>query len=353
MYHRPVETAPEPPPAILPPVVQPRGLDFLLKTWSGRIILLNTLVFLFELYLSPKVDINSIPVSVLIRMGAKESVLLAQGQWWRFILPMFLHGNLLHILFNNWALYAVAYQIEALLGARKFLILYFLAGLGGNILSSVWSLNLSVGASGSLFGLLGCAWFFERTIQRRVKQMTGYKPKAGPYTVMVVANILFGFIIPQIDNAAHIGGLITGVCGAYIILRATPNRIVSQEPKRAYVALGLSIVLFLILAGIGSTPYYVKWRLNRAVEKAEQIEERYFYLDRLLKLDASDSSILWHHFRVALSLKDFTSAYRDFKLLSGETDFGQKISTLEAELTTSEDSLASQWLQERMNEALK
>ena len=200
--------------------------------------------------------------------------------------------------------------------------------------------------------MLGCAWFFERTIQQRVTQITGYRPKAGAYTVMVVANILFGFIIPQIDNAAHIGGLIVGVISAYIILRATPNRLVPQQRNRARLVAAISGFIFLGLAALGSTPYYVKWRLARAAAVAEQSEERYFYLSRLLQLDASDHLTLWHHFRLALQLKDFTSAYQDFKLLSGEADFGQKVSELESELMTHEDSVASQWLRARMNESI-
>ncbi|RYZ60298.1 MAG: rhomboid family intramembrane serine protease [Proteobacteria bacterium] len=346
MYHRPVEHAPEPSPAFLPPVAQPAGADFILKTWSGRLIALNVIVFLVELYLSPSKSLNSIPYDVLIQMGAKEPVLLAQGEWWRLFTPIFLHGNLLHLLFNMWALYAVAFQLEALLGVRKFLLVYFLAGLGGNILSSVWSLNLSVGASGSLFGLLGCLWFFERTIQQKVKQITGFKPKAGAYTVMVVANILFGFIIPQIDNAAHIGGLVVGIVIAYVILRATPNRLIPQHLTRARIVAGVAGLTFVLLAIIGTAPYYVKWRLTRAADSAERSEERYYFLSRLLQLDAanSDRLVLWHHFRLALQVKDFSSALIDFKLLSGDDGFSDRLSALEAELLTQEDEVAVSWL---------
>lgn len=354
MYHRPIETASQPAPAFLPPVAQPKGLDFLLKTWSGRLIAINVIVFVIEVLLSPQASLNSIPYDVLIKMGAKESVLLAQGEWWRLVTPMFLHGNLLHLLFNNWALYAVAYQLEALLGVRKFLLLYLLAGLGGNILSSVWSLNLSVGASGALFGLLGCAWFFERSIQQRMKQITGYSPKAGAYAVMVVANILFGFIIPQIDNAAHIGGLVVGVISAYVILKATPNRLIPQQLGRARLVAGGAGLAFVLLAILGSTPYYVKWRLLRAADTAEQSGERYFFLSRLLQLDpaGSEHPMLWQHFRLALQLKDFRRAEADFKLLSGDSDFEQRLTELESELTAQKDSIAAEWLRLRRDEPI-
>ncbi len=347
MYHRPVETAPEPPSVLLPPVIQPKGFDFVLKTWSGRLIAINVLVFILEILLSPKATLSEIPVAVLIQMGAKESVLLARGEWWRFVTPMFLHGNLLHLLFNNWALYAVAYPIEALLGARKFLLLYLLAGLGGNVLSSVWSLSLSVGASGALFGLLGCAWYFERTIQQRVKELTGSPPKAGAYTVMVVANILFGFIVPQIDNAAHMGGLAVGVTTAYIILRATPNRLMTQHLLRARIGAGAAGIALVVLAIVGASPYYVKWRLARALGTAERPVERYYFLGRLLELDAGDAKMLWQHLRLALELKDFRGAAEDFKLLSADPEFERELSVLDSELMARSDGTAAEWLREK------
>lgn len=347
MYHRHQDAAPQPSPALLPPVEQPKGLKFLFQTWSGRLILINIIVFFVEVYLSPKASINSIPYETLVRMGAKDSVLLASGEYWRFVTPMFLHGNLLHLLFNNWALFAVAFQLEALLGARKFLLLYALAGIAGNVLSAVWSLNLSVGASGSLFGLLGCAWFFERTIQKRFTEVTGSKPKAGAFTVMVVANILFGFIIPQIDNAAHMGGLLLGIAGAYVILRATPNRLLALQRTRAQIVGSAVILSFMSLAVIGSSPFYVKWRLTRAADTAEPLGERYFFLNRLIELDASDRIVLWQRFRLALKLNDFTRADSDFKLLSGDPDFQFRVKQLRSDLTA-QDALAGQWLDSKL-----
>ncbi len=349
MYHRPAdhEAAPEPAPALLPPVQQPRGLDFLLNTWSGRIVALNFIVFILEVLKSPQASINSISVDTLLSFGAKEPVLLALGEYWRLFTPMFLHGNLLHILFNNWALYAVAYQVEALLGARRFLLLYFLAGIGGNILSALLSLNLSVGASGALFGLFGCALYFERLIQKRVKEVTGFKPKTGAYSVMVIANIAFGFMVPQVDNSAHIGGLIVGLLFGYVLLRATPNRLLAPQLTRARIVGALGGLLFVVMAVISATPKYVEWHLTRAMDAAEVPAEKYFYLNRLIQLDSSDHSRLWTHFRLALMLNDFTSAERDFKLLSQDGDFQPQLQKLEDELATQNDPVASQWLRMR------
>jgi hypothetical protein len=163
---------------------------------------------------------------------------------------------------------------------------------------------------------------------------------------MVVANILFGFIIPQIDNAAHIGGLVVGIVIAYVILRATPNRLIPQHLTRARIVAGIAGLTFVLLAIIGTAPYYVKWRLARAADSAERSEERYYFLSRLLQLDAanSDRLVLWHHFRLALQVKDFNGALIDFKLLSGDDGFDARLSALEAELLTQEDDVAVSWL---------
>ncbi|RZA16466.1 MAG: rhomboid family intramembrane serine protease [Proteobacteria bacterium] len=348
MYHRHhSDSPPQSAPNLLPPVIQPKGFEFLFNTWSGRLIIINLVMFILEIKFSPGSSINEIPYQTLIRLGAKDSVLLAAGEYWRLVTPMFLHGNLLHLIFNNWALFAVAFQLEALLGARVFLLLYFLAGIGGNILSAAWTVNLSVGASGSLFGLLGCAWFFERTIHKRFTETTGYKPKAGAYTVMVVANILFGFMIPQIDNAAHMGGLIVGIATAYVVLHATPNRLVSLHKTRARIVGGAAVLVFTAVGVIASSPYYVKWRLQRAADTAEQADRRYFLVGRLLDLDSKDRIVLWQHFRLALVLNDFTSADSDFKLLSGDPDFPPKVKNLAADLW-SYNPRAAEWLDSRL-----
>ncbi len=347
MYHRHGDDAPERPQNLLPPVEQPRGLTYVFQTWSGRLILLNLIIFAAEVFLSPKANINSIPLDTLVSLGAKEPVRLAQGEYWRLFTPMFLHGNLLHLLFNNWALFAVAYQMEALLGPRKFLLLYFLAGVGGNIFSSLWSLNISVGASGSLFGILGCAWFFERTIHRRLSEETGYKLKAGAYTVMVVANILFGFIIPQIDNAAHMGGLLVGITMAYVLLRITPNRLVALQQTRARIVLGLVAMTFIAAATVGVQKSFVSWKLAQGIDKAEVVAERYYLLNRMLELEPENMLRVWQHFRLALKLSDFTRAKRDLTLLSKDQDFETKIRRILEELGP-EESYAQTWLENEL-----
>lgn len=336
-------------PNLIPPVAQPTGWRFFLQTWSGRLILLNALVFALELYLD-RGGVEGVSHQTLLALGAKDNVHLALGQYWRFFTPIFLHGNLLHFAFNNWALYVVAYQLEALLRPGRFLLLYLLAGVGGNIASALWSLNLSIGASGALFGLMGCALTFERTIQSKIQQTTGLKPRTGVYTVMVVANILFGFIIPQIDNAAHIGGLLVGVTFAYALLRLKPNRLVARRVGLARTVVAASFLFWAMAAVAGSSPHYVAWRLDKAVQSAENDEERYYYLSMWLQLQPSQVRLRWHRFGLALRYRDLLTARMDFRLLSKDSDFDQKLTELMKELDTEGNAEAIQWLQRWMQE---
>ncbi len=146
----------------------------------------------------------------LLILGGKYGPAIDAGQYWRFITPIFLHGGLIHLAFNSYALYALGPEAERIYGNLRFLAIYMLAGIGGSIASYIWSPGLSIGASGAIFGLIGAlAAFYYRArallgaeaSRERVNQMIG----------LAVVNIVFGFALAgTIDNAAHIGGLIVG-----------------------------------------------------------------------------------------------------------------------------------------------
>lgn len=149
---------------ILPPVTPPKGLMFFAGTWSGRLIVVNTIMFILV-----SIDSGSLMqpgADTLLKWGAKDNILLAQGEFWRLITPIFLHIGLIHYLFNNWAIYVLGYQIEFLLKPKWFLALYIIAGLFGNIASALFSLGISAGASSSLFGLLGAGFFLSAKLER-------------------------------------------------------------------------------------------------------------------------------------------------------------------------------------------
>ncbi|MCD6449547.1 MAG: rhomboid family intramembrane serine protease [Thermotogaceae bacterium] len=147
--------------------------------------------------------------------GAQYGPLVSQGQWFRIVTALFVHGGILHIAFNMYALYQLGYIIEMVYGEWKMLIIYFISGIAGNIATQFFYYNsLSVGASGAIFGLAGAIF------------ITGYKEETAYYMKslamgvlpMIIINVIYGFIPgSHINNAAHIGGLIAGILLGKII----------------------------------------------------------------------------------------------------------------------------------------
>jgi len=156
---------------------------------------------------------GSTNINVLITFGAKVNALVQQGEWWRLITPIFLHIGFTHILMNMITLYFVGIQIEAAFGHTRFLIMFLVAGIGGNIASFCFSDSLSAGASTAIFGLFGAFLmlgesFWENPVIRQL---------ARTFLAFVVMNIAFYVFTPRIDMAGHLGGLVAGFLVAYTV----------------------------------------------------------------------------------------------------------------------------------------
>lgn len=128
------------------------------------------------------------------------------GEFIRLISSMFLHGDLIHLVFNCYALYIFGSQIENYFGKIKYIVIYLFSGIIGSLLSITLSNTASIGASGAIFGLMGSLLYFG--YHYRVYLGTTLKSQLIP---LIVLNLLYGFMVPGIDNFAHIGGLIGGV----------------------------------------------------------------------------------------------------------------------------------------------
>lgn len=130
------------------------------------------------------------------------------GEIYRLITSMFMHENLFHLLMNMYALYIIGTQVESYIGKPKYLTIYMFSGIIGGLLScvinglSVWSL----GASGAIFGLMGALLYFG--YHYRLYLDNALRTQIVP---LIVLNLMIGFIFPNIDNAAHIGGLVGGL----------------------------------------------------------------------------------------------------------------------------------------------
>ena len=293
----------------LPPVRQPRGLQYLLGTWSGRLILINSVVFALMVKASQSLLMPT--QEVLLAFGAKDPVLIAQGEFWRFLTPIFVHIGIIHFGFNTMGLYYVGYQLESLLGPAWFVGIYLLSGTIGNIASAVFNTSLSAGASGSLFGLLGCGFLVERIVGQRIESMTGSRPKRRIYASMVVTNLIFGIMIPGIDNGAHIGGMISGIILTLIMLYTRPNQLREKSLKKAYL---LCIIAFTLAAGgavLASSPKFVGLRLQSGIESAQSEQVRYMKLTQALRLLPDSPELLTQRAKILILHGEWNEAMTD------------------------------------------
>ena len=170
---------------------------------TNVLIALNVLVF-FVVFALSGANLN---VLNLLRYGALNSILVQNGEFWRLITAGFLHGGIFHLLFNMYSLYIIGTQIENFVGKWKFLAIYFCSMLTASLMSCVISPNsVSVGASGAIFGLLGALVYFG--YHYRLYLGSVLRNQIIP---LILFNLLLGFMVNGIDNAAHIGGLIGGL----------------------------------------------------------------------------------------------------------------------------------------------
>lgn len=169
------------------------------------IIGINIIIFIVSAIISK--SIINIDGQVLLDLGGKFGPLIDKGEFFRLVTSNFLHGGIIHLAFNMYALYSIGPQIEELYGRMKYIIIYFLSGIGCSLLSYYMLPDtLSIGASGAIFGLLGALFIFA------IKNRNSLKNGAIGNLVMVIGvNLYIGMTLPNIDNYGHIGGLIVGI----------------------------------------------------------------------------------------------------------------------------------------------
>lgn len=143
----------------------------------------------------------------LIRWGANVPILIRQGQWWRLLVAGFIHIGFQHLVLNMVTLYFIGLYIEDIMGPWRMLIIYLISVFAGNVASVTFLGNgLSAGASTGIFGLFGAFIFLGAAYRDNVM----IRQLARQFLILVILNIAFDLIMPGIDLAGHIGGLIAG-----------------------------------------------------------------------------------------------------------------------------------------------
>ncbi|KAJ3452315.1 rhomboid-like protein [Anaeramoeba flamelloides] len=184
---------------------------------------------------------------VLIRLGAKYGPPMKNGEYWRFVTPIFLHVGIFHFIMNIVFQWKVGTELEKFTGTKRMAILYIFSGIGGNLMSVVFLPDLvSVGASSSLYGLVGVLII---DLFQNWKTIPNPKKELLKLSIMIFVSLGIG-LLPAIDNFAHVGGMIFGMLIGIILL---PN--IEFGFARKFLVL-ISIILTLLLYFVGIYFFY-------------------------------------------------------------------------------------------------
>jgi rhomboid protease GluP len=241
------------------------------------ILALNLLLFVLETLAGGSKD-----TGVLLAFGASYAPLLRRGEYWRLVMPMFLHIGWLHLLVNGYALYILGPILERVYGYGRYAALYVAAGIGSSLLSMAVSPHVAAGASGAIFGVAG-AMLVTGYVHRDVIPPRWGRAFGRGMIPFIVVNLAFGFTVPGIDNWGHLGGLISGLLLALVIpppgRNLLPNE-TAEPPLQAIVLLPIATVLLAMTATVNQ--YRTFQAVTRLLTEGARFEVAHQY-DRALR----------------------------------------------------------------------
>lgn len=234
-------------------MVEQQEYEFLQAFWTRRTIVayslfaFNIIIFILMTFAG-----GSQNESTLLAFGAKTNDLINSGEVWRFVTPIFLHIGLLHLAFNSYALWIVGPQVEKLYGGARFLLLYVVTGIAG-VAASYWyhPENVSAGASGAIFGLFGVLLVFSIKYRKTIPAFFSKALGKGMLQTLAI-NLAIGFLIPQIDTSAHVGGLVAGCVLAFAVPFARPG----LPEKRGFKFVQAALVILIAASFFGVMTHY-------------------------------------------------------------------------------------------------
>lgn len=204
-------------------------------------ILVHLNILIFIIMALTGVNIVSPDNDSLLLWGANFRPLTLEGEWWRLLTNCFIHIGIIHLLMNMYALVYIGMLLEPFLGRLRFLVAYLLTGIAASAVSLWWhDLTISAGASGAIFGMYGV---FLALLTTNLIEATARKAMLSSIGIFVGYNLLFG-LKGGIDNAAHIGGLISGIAIGYAVIPS-----LKKPELRQLRSLTLLIPALLILTG--------------------------------------------------------------------------------------------------------
>jgi membrane associated rhomboid family serine protease len=265
---------PELPPQPTDAPVRPRAPG------TRALVLINVAIYIVCVIL------NSFDLDKAIDLGVEWGPATLGGQWWRMLTSTFLHAGTGHLLGNMWWLWVVGKMTEQIFSTRTFLVLYFLTGLAGDVASLSMHPEIhSVGASGAIFGITGVAIaaFWLGRLPSSPLRLSG---RIWPLMIFTGLSLYGGATNPRIDNAAHIGGFVSGLLLG-ILLSVRFDGADMERIRRLEHRMFAAMSVLLVLGAISLRLYYrdilplaaadqamENGRLEEAARIAESVTEK-------------------------------------------------------------------------------
>ncbi|MCP4269697.1 MAG: rhomboid family intramembrane serine protease [Candidatus Brocadiaceae bacterium] len=249
-------------------------MDFfsIFKPTSGYFItpiLINLNLLIFILMAVSGVNILLPDNDSLINWGANFRPVTLEGEWWRLLTSCFLHIGIFHLFMNMYALLYIGVLLEPHLGRTRFTAAYLLTGIAASITSLWWhELTISAGASGAIFGIYGV---FLAMLTTNLIEKSARKSLLTSIGIFVVYNLLYG-MKDGIDNAAHIGGLISGLMIGYSFY---PTLKKPDLPNLKYSTVGLLVALVL------TTSFVTYQKIPNDIAEYEKKMERFYSMEAI------------------------------------------------------------------------
>lgn len=220
------------------------------------LIVITVLIFLLQFITESVTGLD-----LLFAYGGKINTFIKMGQVWRLITPVFLHGSILHIALNMYALFIIGRRMERFYGRKRLLLLYLLSGFAGNVLSFVLTPAASLGASTAVFGLLAAEGMFILQ-NRKLFGPVRTRQALTNFLVILFINLAYGFMpTTNIDTMGHIGGFVGGLffawkAGPVLNIGGQPPFFDMVDVRKKSDVLIASLVVFLGFAIIAAIPFF-------------------------------------------------------------------------------------------------
>lgn len=288
---------------------------------TRALIGLNLLVFVVMLF--GGAGFWHSPNAVQLTWGANFAPATADGQWWRLGTAMFLHFGAVHLGMNMLALWDGGKLVERMFGAVRFLAIYLISGVAGNLLSLVVQGNNAVsgGASGAVFGIYGALLVYVWCARHQMQQIE-FRWMFWGALLFSAMTIGMGYLVPGIDNSAHIGGFVTGMAIAILLVPAPILRDAALRRSQWLAGILWCVALFWLLFHLPAPKY--RWHQELAIQKqlqnlslVDQLAQRKW---RQIMLEGREGSVSFDEMATRIDAQVATPYEDSFDKLSALPD---------------------------------